>query len=158
MPIDLRLRYHPSGALVPDNAVDAEVMQQDLAPGVQYRATLTRPRGGKFHRLVLGLIRYCFDLWEPEPLLHAGMAVERSFEAFRAELLILAGHYRAIYRVDGSVRLEPKSISFARCDEIEFRRVFGNLINVALRHLPRLAGMSPEALEAAAQRVLAFER
>jgi hypothetical protein len=42
----------------------------------------------------------------------------------------LAGHYDATYLRDGSVKLEARSISVAKCDGVTFARVYKSCIAV----------------------------
>lgn len=142
MPVDVMVRLDPTRTgLVPCDSAQAEILS-DLRPGKDYRAEVTGARNPLFHRRVMALIRFCFGQWDPAPLVHKGREVERDFESFRAEMLILAGHYTVTHRLNGDVRLKPRSISFAKCDETEFQRVYSGLINVALRNITSMRDMS----------------
>jgi len=57
---------------------------------------------------------------------------EKSFDRFRKDLIIMSGRYDAVYRVDGSVRIEAKSISFASMNEEEFKELWNATTTVIL--------------------------
>jgi len=54
----------------------------------------------------------------------------KSFEAFRAWVTIQAGFYTEYEMPDGSTRKEPKSISFAKMDDIEFAQLYKSVLDV----------------------------
>jgi len=64
-----------------------------------------------------------------------GIVPEKSFDRFRADIQILAGHYEAKYRIDGSVRIESKSVSFARMTDKSFEELYSAVIDVGLKHI-----------------------
>jgi len=60
---------------------------------------------------------------------------EKAFEQFRKDLIILSGHYNAYYRLDGSVRIEAKSISFGSMNEDTFEELYSSTIDVVLKRI-----------------------
>jgi hypothetical protein len=53
---------------------------------------------------------------------------------WRDAVLIAAGFCDTFITHDGHVNYKPKSISFARCDETEFRRVYNLTIQAIVDH------------------------
>lgn len=54
----------------------------------------------------------------------------KSFEAFRAWVTIEAGFYNEYQMPDGTIRKEPKSISFAKMDDLEFSQLYKSVLDV----------------------------
>ncbi len=101
-------------------------------------ADFKKPRNYNFHKKYFALIKYSFDNWEPIALEDSkweGVVPEKSFERFRKDLIILAGRYNAVYRIDGSLRIEAQSISFAKMDSNGFAELYDATINVILNKI-----------------------
>jgi hypothetical protein len=47
----------------------------------------------------------------------------------------MAGYYDATHRLDGSVRIEAKSISFANMTADNFAELYSNTIDAVLKHI-----------------------
>ena len=156
MPIEAFVVYR-GGALLPADAVQAEILCEAAREGVEYEVRLVRKRNPRFHRKFMALVRFCWSLWSPPARTYKGHELERDFGGFRGDLQVLAGHFEATYRIDGQIRLRPKSISFAKCDETDFERVFSGVLNVALRHIPAMAGMTRQQVDLAVQQVMGFD-
>ncbi|MEJ1365643.1 MAG: DUF1367 family protein [Candidatus Sedimenticola sp. (ex Thyasira tokunagai)] len=84
------------------------------------------------------LAKFAYEHWEPgeieDPRLK-GAIPEKSFDRFRKDLTILAGHYDAFYRIDNTVKVEAKSIAFWSMDEEEFEQLYSSTINAVLKHI-----------------------
>lgn len=147
----------PGGVLVPDNDETAEWLQK-VKTGDVLGAEFARPRNYKFLKKTMVLFRVCFDHFTEHldtGLEYRGMKVEPSFEMFRKQLTILAGHYIATYDIRGNVRLEAKSLSFASCSEEEAERIYSDVINAALKQVYR-KGISEKELRRIVDDILAF--
>lgn len=59
------------------------------------------------------------------------------FERFRKDLTILAGFYEQTVRLNGDVRTEAKSLSFANMKPDEFERCYKAMINAAIKYIFR---------------------
>ena len=57
---------------------------------------------------------------------------EKNFEQFREDITILAGYYETRTRLDGSLRVVAKSVSFSKMDGEEFEKLYSSVINVLL--------------------------
>lgn len=115
--------------------VPAEPNAEDLVASVKVGDGLfldaKKARNIGHHRKFFSLLQLAFDIWEPAgEKKWKGEDVRKDFERFREDITILAGHYTAVYGVDGSVRLIANSISFANCDEHEFSKIYNSVLDV----------------------------
>ncbi len=80
------------------------------------------------------------------------ISICKSFEAYRAWVIVEAGHYDAIQLPDGTLRKHPRSIAFASMDELEFQQLYKAALDVLWRWiLSRAFRSEAEAENAAAQ-------
>lgn len=56
----------------------------------------------------------------------------KSKRTLKYSVLIAAGFYEQTFGLDGRLRLEPKSISFARMEQPEFEEVYNRCLDVLL--------------------------
>ncbi|HFQ9390541.1 TPA: DUF1367 family protein, partial [Serratia marcescens subsp. marcescens ATCC 13880] len=63
------------------------------------------------------------------------ISAAKSFEAFRAWVTIQAGFYTEFIMPDGTIRNEPKSISFAKMDDIEFGEFYKAVLDVLWNYI-----------------------
>lgn len=131
---DIYLIKTPTGALVPADAQSAEYLQKQKI-GQGFKASFTRARNIKFHRKFFALLHYAFDAWEPVEKTYKGKPIAKNFDQFRADITILAGYRETVVRIDGTVRINPKSISFSSMDEDEFAELYSAVIDVLLRRI-----------------------
>lgn len=81
-----------------------------------------------------------------------GISLCKSFDAYRAWVIVEAGHYDAIQLPDGTLRKHPRSIAFANMDETEFQQLYKAALDVLWRWiLSRTFRTQQEAENAAAQ-------
>lgn len=152
----LHLQKTPDGLLRP---VDDETVEalSSVKMGDILHADFKRMRNYKFHRKWFALVKYAFEHWEPAQLQAAkwvDVTPEKSLDRFRKDLTIMAGHYDASYRLDGSVRIEAKSISFGKMSEEEFNSLYSNTIDAVLKHV--LVNYEKAELEGVIDQVLGF--
>lgn len=105
-------------------------------PGELLDITYTFPRNPKFHRKFFALITVGFEGWDPakgrKRLKHHGQTILKDLDAFRKDLIILAGFYVARYTIDGKLELDAKSMAFANMDEMEFDDLYQKVLTVLL--------------------------
>jgi len=127
-------------------------------PGEMFNLEAVFPRNPKFHRKMFALLTVGFDCWEPDrkKFAYDGRPIEKNFERFREQVLILAGHYDQVFSLRGDkMELVAKSISYASMDDAEFEVLYSAVIDVLLREVcTRYAGR--EELESVADQVLRF--
>lgn len=125
-----------------------------LKLGAIIEAEFKQVRNPAFHRKYFALLRLGFDAWEPAPT--GGFELEKSFDAFREQVTILAGFGETVYSITGEgFTMRAKSISFAAMDEHEFEKLYSATIDVLLRTtLNRYA--SREEIDRVVEQVLRF--
>lgn len=156
MPVTLALTKTSSGALLPATAADAEKIGK-LKVGQVLRGEWKKQRNYKFHCKWWTLVEFAFDHWEPGEIDDhrlKGQAPEKNLERFRKDLIILTGRYEATHRLDGTVRIEAKSISFASMDNEEFEKLYSDTINVILKHV--LKNYSFDQLDGVVANLMSF--
>jgi len=123
----------PGGVLVPFDDQASEKLTK-FKTGEYYEADLKLTRNPKFHRKVLAFFAFCFEHWSGERVFEHCSETEQ-FDRFRKDLTILAGFYTQTTRLDGSTRLEAKSIAFANMEEEMFRELYTALIKASCKHI-----------------------
>lgn len=119
-----------------------EAMDESLdnvQPGEVIRGKFTFARNPTFHNKMFVLFRYIFNqLPDPEPVEFDGQLItpERDFDVTRKQLTIMAGFYDTVATLDGRVAPKAKSLSYAKMESDEFRRVYSAVIDVGIRVLP----------------------
>ena len=120
-----------NGALHPASDSDREILKK-FKTGETVRVKVTRVRNYQFHRKWWALVSFAFDYWNPE---EENMVGEKNLERFRKDIIILSGFHDSYIRLDGSTRIEPKSISFASMSEDEFEDLYGKSIDVIVKYV-----------------------
>jgi hypothetical protein len=140
--------------LIPADQPTAEWMGK-LKIGESVHGNFKRYRNIGLHRKWFALLNVAFDNWNPGEIDSKYGMPEKNFDRFRADVTILAGYYETTIRLDGSVRVEPKSVSFASMSQEEFESLYSKTIDVLLKHVYG-QGMTPEELNQIVERYLSF--
>ena len=101
-------------------------------------ADFKKPRNYGFHKKWFALVKFAYDHWIPAKLEDprwTNVVPEKSFDRFRKDIIIMSGRFDAVYRVDGSVRIEAKSISFGSMSEEEFNELYQATTTVILEKI-----------------------
>lgn len=85
-----------------------------------------------------------------------GVALVKSFEAFRKWAVMTAGFYDEFILPDGTKRREARSISFASMTEQEFQEVYKAVLNVLWNHILFRTFDTQQAAENAAAQLQEF--
>ena len=144
----------PDG-FIPLSDEDSEAMRR-MKIGEVIRVRWTKPRNLRFFRKWWALVNFAFDHWETGELVDPklkGIFPEKNMERFRKDLTILAGHYDSFYRIDCTVRIEAKSISFAQMKEGDFDKFYSATIDAILKYI--LTNYQREDLEQVVEQLLA---
>jgi hypothetical protein len=141
------------GQLMPANESDAEKINL-LPDGGTFKASLTKPRNGGFHRKYFALLEVMFELWNPELPEWNGKPSMKSFERFRKDIAIATGHFELVVSIKGEVRAEAKSISFANMDELQFAALYSMTISYAIQKI--CTDKTAEELDAWVQQIMDF--
>jgi hypothetical protein len=150
--MEVLLTKLPGGALAALDEGQADVLKHWPADTV-VRCKVTRVRSPKFHRKFFALVTYGFQQFEPTQE-YKGYVIEKNFDAFRDDVIIMAGYYHATMRPDGVMRLRPKSISFAKMDQDEFEALYNAVANVILQRV--LTNYSRDDLNRVVERIVGF--
>ena len=154
----LALQKTTGGVLVPvDQPTIEEISKIKLGHGLI--GEFKRARNVRFHRKVMALFKFAFDMWDAPKLEYKGEPVNKTFEGFRKDLTVMAGHYEARTNMRGEVRLDAKSLSFGNMAEDEFEKVFRDLLNTIWRRVLRSKGYeSPEQVDRILEELMRFEQ
>lgn len=123
----------PGGILSPSDEMTAEALTK-LKTGELYEVEIKRQRNPAFHRKQFAFFNFCFERWKATNDLQF-MDEAAQFDRFRRQLTVLAGYRIEVYNIDGSLRLEAQSISFANMEQEEFEQFAVAVQNVAMRTL-----------------------
>ena len=119
-----------SNALFPASDNDRDHLSK-IKAGQPVRVTLRRVRNYRFHQKWFALLNFAYDYWEP-PENHVA---EKNFDRFRKDITILAGFYERYVRIDGTTRVEAKSVSFASMTQDEFENLYQATIDALLKYV-----------------------
>lgn len=156
--MDLTVIKLPNGCL----AAYGDESQAELGKvktGTLMNVKATRVRNYQFLKKFMALINLAFDIWSEtcDPIEYQGRPVLPNKTKFRHDVTILAGYYDACVNLRGEVRLEAKSISFARMDESEFESCFSAVLNVVLSKVLNSSKLTEKDLRDHVDRVMAFD-
>lgn len=154
----LRLVRVPNGYAFAD--ADSARAAEKHRLGETVQASVVKPRSRPFHRKFFALLRFAFDYWEPEeadtPTEWRGHQVEKSFERFRKDVIILCGHGHPVWNARGELRVEADSIAFDEMDQETFDQLYSTAIDVLMRLVMRSKGFTEEQLRDAVDEVMRF--
>lgn len=85
-----------------------------------------------------------------------GISLCKSFDAYRAWVIVESGHYDAIQLPDGTLRKHPRSIAFANMDETEFQQLYKAALDVLWRWVLSRAFKDQREAENAAAQLMSF--
>lgn len=158
---DIVMIKGPNNSLHPATEEDAaRVAKYKMGQGVRLKSTKVHEHNLKFHQKLIMLFRLCYERFVERAdvgVEYKGQQVKPSFDAFREELTILAGHYTVSHSLNGSFRLHAKSISYNNRTDEEKEAIFSDVINAALRHVYQ-GQMKDAELRNAVDQLLAFDR
>lgn len=154
---DVRL-VKRDGALLPAYQVDAEALLS-INSGQYVIAHLTQPRNPQFHRKMFALLNYGYEFWHPTIPDCWSMDVDpqKNFDRYRGDLMVAAGYYDPVFGLDGSVQLVPRSLSYARMDDLEFGKVYKSLFNVLWEKILQHSHENPREAELGIEGLLQFD-
>lgn len=124
MATELMLTKTIGGQLRPADALAEEALK-GLSQGEVYKVKLSKPRNGKHHRKFMALCKIILDNTERYD------AMEDVITMFK----IATGHFKEHTGKHGEVIYIPKSISFAKMDQLEFNAFYDRCINKTVRHI-----------------------
>ena len=106
------------------------------------------PRNNQFHRKFFALLWLAFDYFEPQ-VEWKGQPVAKEFDRFRRDVLVISGFGHPVVNLKGEVRYEADSISFAKCDEEKFNRIYNAVLDTLMKRVLSKAGFTRDEAERA---------
>lgn len=146
------LRKLPNG-YIPEECANEPGVFDSIKNNEVIKIEFVRPRNYERHKKYFALINIGFDAFEPNTL-HKGVQVDKSFERFRKDVIIQAGHYDVVVNINGELRLEAKSISFVKMTQPEFEDLYNKSVNVILQKV--LTTYTREDLDQIVDKVIRF--
>ena len=107
----------------PDTEYDSDDISR-IKFGSVVEAEIKQPMNLKFHRKWRALLRFAFENQDKY----------QDFEDFYIEIKLKTGHYDEHVTTKGNLIYVPKSMSFSKCDEIEFDQRYSKAIDVIIEH------------------------
>lgn len=127
----LNMQKQPGGILSPADDIAAEYLTK-LKTGEWYEIEIKRSRNPQHHKKVFAFFNFAFAYWRGQGK-YEFLDEAAQFDRFRKDLTILAGYRNEVYKYDGSVRVEAKSLSFGNMDQTEFEEFATAMQNAAMR-------------------------
>ncbi len=109
--------------LLPEYNSDHDKLKQ-IRPGVTYSVEIKQPRNLQFHRKFFSLLNLVYDNQE-----HFN-----NLDEMRAWLTMKAGFYKRVSTPTGEM-YQPKSISFASMDDLQFNEFYNSVLDVVCEWL-----------------------
>jgi hypothetical protein len=147
-----------SGALVPMDDEQAEKIKRIKAGSVT-RTEIAQMRNARYFRKWFALAKFAYDIWsETVPQMEfRGQAVQPSFERFRKDLIVLAGYYHPVFAVNGEMRVEADSISWASMDEELFSKLYSATINAVMSKVLAGSNLTEDQVTGHVERLMRFD-
>lgn len=147
----------PGGALVPFDEDEGEKTRR-WKTGAVVRGEFAEMRNGAFFRKWWTLAKLAYEMWQDglPAQQYKGVDVRPEFDRFRKDLTIMAGHFTPVFAANGEMRLEAKSISWAKMKEPTFEKLYSETINVILAKILKHKNMTERDLRDAVDSVLRY--
>lgn len=120
-----------SNGLVPDGD-EAAAWFSKAKPGARVVAKVTLPRNSRFHRKFFAMLNVAYANWDSPEIETPYGTARCSDDAFRNDVIVLAGHHELRCNTRGEWRLKAKSIKWASMDEAEFQKLYSDVVDVIL--------------------------
>ena len=124
--------------------------------GAVIHSDFKKARNPAFHRKGFALLNTAFSYWDPGDIDSKFGKPQKNFDRFRKDLTILAGMYEVVIRIDGTTRIEAKSLSFSSMDDQDFEKWYNAVINVILQRIPVLQNMGRDEVDRLVEQVMNF--
>lgn len=119
------------GLFTPFNDMEHEKTVR-FKTGELYSVEVKHARNYQFHKKVFTFFNFCFEHWTCD---REFLDVEAQFKRFRNQLTVLAGYRVELYNINGDVRVEAMSLSYAKMTQEDFEKLYKALITAAMSHL-----------------------
>lgn len=122
------------GSLLPANEIEADRLKR-FKTGEMYEVDIVTTRNPRFHGKVFAFFNFVYNYWSADKTEWEYFDEKTQFDTFRKNLTVLAGYKEVSYTIDGRVRVEAKSLSFANMDQEGFEQCYSALINAAIKNI-----------------------
>ena len=139
--------------LIPENSATSEWFDK-IKPGQVVRGDFKKVRNYAFHRKFFALLNLAYEYWTPGEIDTKWGKPQKHFDTFRKNVTVLAGWGEPVFNIDGTFKMQPKSISFASMDNEEFQALYNAVLDVLMKRI--LTGMDREEVERLTERFLEF--
>lgn len=143
-----------TGLIPGDPETDAWYQKIKLGQGIHSDFKLMRNIG--FHRKFFALLNLAYGYWTPGEINTKWGVPQKSFESFRKNLTVLAGYGHLVFNIDGTYKMEADSISFSKMDQIDFEKLYSNVLDEILKRIPILKDLGKDELNKLVDKVLQF--
>lgn len=157
--MEILLIKTPGGFMPADD--EAQEKCRKFRLGSLAKLDVVQMRNGAFFKKWWALVKLGYDYWSEtcEPMEFKGKPVLPNFDRFRKDVTIMAGFYEPTWNVNGEMRIEADSLSFANMPEETFEKLYSATINVLLRKVfngKRMRAWTEEELRSVASQISEF--
>lgn len=132
---------------------------EGMEPGEIARVGFSIPRSYPFHKKFFAMLKLAYDAWDPMSTRarrkYRGVSIEKNFERFRKDILILAGYGEPFFDLQGRLHWEARSIAFDEMEQEDFEKCFDSVANVLLSQ-PFMAKYNRAELERVVNELMRF--
>ena len=125
--------------------------------GNMVHGDIKQMRNAGFHRKFFALLNLAYEYWEPGEIDTKWGKPEKSFENFRKNLTVLAGHGHLVFNIDGTYKMEADSISFGNMDQSTFDGLYQNILSVIMKKIHVLNKLGEDEINKLVDKFLEFE-
>lgn len=143
------------GGFKPLGSDDSELMKK-IPLGSVIEGEFSKKRNPLFHRKFFALLNLGYEYFNPPEADWRGFKAVKNFDVFREQVTILAGFREVTYNLDGSVKVKAKSISFASMDDVEFERVYSQVLDVIWNKVLNTVFEDKRQLDNAVNQLMSF--
>jgi hypothetical protein len=122
------------GVLIPANEIEVDRLKR-LKTGEMYEVDLVSSRNPAFHGKVFAFFNFVYNYWSADKTEWEHFNEQKQFDTFRKNLTVLAGFKEVSYTIDGRMRVEAKSLAYAKMEQEEFEACYSALINASIKHI-----------------------
>ena len=124
--------------------------------GNMVHGDIKQMRNAAFHRKFFALLNLAYEYWEPGEIDTKWGKPEKSFENFRKNLTVLAGHGHLVFNIDGTYKMEADSISFGNMDQSTFDGLYQNILSVIMKKIHVLNKLGEDEINSLVDKFLEF--
>jgi len=138
--MQIEMTKQPGGVFIPADDMELPRLEK-FKSGEQYQVDIKLVRNPRFHRKAFAFFKFCFEHWRSD---REFMDEKGQFDVFRKHLTVIAGYHDTFYNIQGTSRVEAKSLSFGNMDQDEFEACYKALIAAAMRTIFQGCGVDVE--------------